>query len=67
MTNKPGRDRAEPNTSNIDDTEPDVTDFPQDVAAAWANVVLDLYERGVRKTDGGKPKQEPRQKRRKAG
>lgn len=67
MTNNPGQDRGESNTSNVGDTEPDVTDFPQDVAAAWANVVLDLYERCVRKTDGGKPEQEPRQKRRKAG
>ncbi|WP_158545182.1 phage portal protein [Bremerella cremea] len=67
MTKNPGQDRSELNTSNSDDTEPDVTDFPQDVAAAWANVVLDLYEQGVRNSDSGKPKQEPRQKRRKAG
>lgn len=35
-----------------DDADVDVSDFPQEVAAAWANVVLDLFHRGVRKSDG---------------
>lgn len=66
MTNNPGQDRGEPNTSNADDTEPDATDFPQDLAVSWANVILDLYERGVRKSVNGMSKQEPPQECKKA-
>lgn len=34
------------------DREPEYSDFPQDVAAAWANVILDLFDCGVRNSNG---------------
>ncbi|MBA2116682.1 hypothetical protein [Bremerella alba] len=67
MTHNSGIRPSSAISSDDGNNETDVSDFPQDVAAAWANVILDLFDRGVRNSNGEATKRSSTQNRRNAG